>query len=59
MQMNPAQQAEHDFLKRVIRRLQDEKNRPDPYKNVDVELFVAREEFNQFVSSLRKEGVSI
>jgi hypothetical protein len=59
MQMTPAQQAEHDFLKRVIRRLQDEKNRPDAYKNIDIELFVAREEFHQFVSILRKQGVEI
>lgn len=59
MQLNPAQQAEHDFLRRVIRRLQDEKNRPDAHKNIDIELFVAREELQQFVSNLRKQGVTI
>lgn len=59
MKMNPAQQAEHDFLKRIVNRLEEEKNRPNPYKNVDVELFVAREDLTQFVSNLRREGVDI
>lgn len=58
-ELSPAQRAEFDFLNRMVNRLQDESFRLDPHPNVQQDLWRAREELKQFVTSLRKEGFNI
>tara|TARA_R110000824_G_scaffold65824_1_gene171211 strand:- start:359 stop:547 length:189 start_codon:yes stop_codon:yes gene_type:complete len=57
--LHPAQNAELDFLRRAVDRLQEDKNRNDENHNVRLRLWEAREELDDFVKNLRKEGYNI
>ena len=59
--LNPFQENELRWLRRQVDRLQDDKMRRDDVnkQNIDRELWVAREELNNFVVSLRKAGKNI
>jgi len=57
--LHPAQNAELDFLRRAVDRLQEDKNRNNEAHNVRLRLREAREELDKFVKNLRKEGYNI
>jgi hypothetical protein len=57
--LHPAQNAELDFLRRAVDRLQEDKNRNDENNHVRLRLWEAREELDDFVKNLRKEGYNI
>ena len=57
--LNPAQEAELKYLRQQVDRLQDDQNRRDAYPNAKHDLWVAREELNNFVRGLRAEGKNI
>ena len=59
--LTPFQENELQWLRRQVDRLQDDKMRRDAVhkENIDRELWVAREELNNFVVSLRKAGKKI
>jgi len=57
--LHPAQNAELDFLRRAVDRLQEDKNRNDENHNIRLRLWEAREELDDFVKNLRKEGYNI
>ena len=59
--LTPFQENELQWLRRQVDRLQDDKMRLDEKhkKDIDRELWVAREELNTFVVSLRKSGKKI
>jgi len=57
--LNPAQEAELKYLRQQVDRLHDDQNRRDAYPNAKNDLWVAREELNNFVKGLRAEGKNI
>jgi hypothetical protein len=57
--LNPFQESELKYLRQQVDRLQDDQNRRDAYPNAKHDLWVAREELNNFVQSMRKAGVNI
>ena len=60
-QLTPFQENELQWLRRQVDQLQDDKMRRDTVHKARVEqdLWVAREELNNFVVSLRKAGKNI
>ena len=60
-ELTPFQENELQWLRRQVDRLQDDKMRRDAVhkQSIDRELWVAREELNNFVVSLRKAGKKI
>ncbi len=57
--LHPAQNAELDFLRRAVDRLQEDKIRNNETHNVRLRLWEASEELDKFVKNLRKEGYNI
>lgn len=57
--LHPAQNAELDFLRRVVDTLQEDKNRNSETHNIKMRIWEAREELDMFVKNLRKEGYNI
>ena len=57
--LNPAQQSEYRWLRQQVDRLEGERYRTDAHPNVEQDLHKARRELSEFVSDLRKWGVSI
>ena len=57
--LHPAQNAELDFLRRSVDRLQEDEYRNNEANNIKLRLWVAREELDKFVKNLRKEGYNI
>ena len=58
-ELNPFQQSELKYLRRQVDNLQEEEHRKDAQPNVQKDLWVAREELDRFVRSLRAEGLNI
>ena len=60
-QLTPFQENELQWLRRQVDQLQDDKMRRDTVhkERVEQDLWVAREELNNFVVSLRKAGKNI
>jgi|TARA_R110000751_G_scaffold65859_1_gene134646 hypothetical protein len=56
--LNPAQQSEYRWLRQQVDRLEGERYRTDARPNVQQELHTARRELREFVSDLKKWGVS-
>ena len=52
--LHHAQNAELDFLRRVVDSLQEDKNRNEDTYNIKIRLWEAREELDMFVKNLRK-----
>ena len=57
--LHPAQNAELDFLRRSVDRLQEDEYRNNEANNIKLRLWDAREELDKFVKNLRKEGYNI
>jgi hypothetical protein len=57
--LNDAQQAELRFLRQRVDRVQDELLRVDRRLDINQRMFHARDELQQFVERLRKEGYHI
>jgi|TARA_R110002124_G_C8545550_1_gene478749 hypothetical protein len=57
--LHPAQNAELDFLRRVVDTLQEDKNRNSEAHNIKMRIWEAREELDTFVKKLRQEGYNI
>jgi hypothetical protein len=58
-QLSPAQKFEYRFLKQQVDRLEEERYRYDARRNIEQDLWRAREELKSFVSKLRNNGVKI
>ena len=60
-QLTPFQENELQWLRRQVDQLQDDKMRQNAVhkERVEQDLWVAREELNNFVVSLRKAGKNI
>ena len=57
--LNPFQEGELKYLRQQVDRLHDEEHRKDARPNIKKDLWVAREELDRFVRSLRAEGKNI
>jgi len=57
--LNPFQQNELKYLRQQVDTLQEEEHRRDARPNVQKDLWVAREELDRFVRSLRAAGLNI
>jgi len=57
--LNPFQESELKYLRQQVDRLQEEENRRDAHFNAKRDLWVARDELNNFVQEMRKAGVNI
>jgi hypothetical protein len=57
--LNPFQESELKYLRQQVDRLHDDQNRRDAHPNAKNDLWVAREELNNFVRGLRAEGKNI
>jgi len=57
--LNPFQESELKYLRQQVDRLQEEEHRRDARPNVQKDLWVAREELDRFVRSLRAAGLNI
>jgi len=58
-QLSPELKYEYRFLKQQVDRLEEERYRYDARRNVEQDLWKAREELKSFVSKLRADGVKI
>jgi hypothetical protein len=58
-QLSPALKYEYRFLKQQVDRLEEERYRYDARRNIEQDLWKAREELKSFVSKLRNNGVKI
>ena len=58
-QLSPALRYEYRFLKQQVDRLEEERYRYDARRNIEQDLWKAREELKSFVSKLRNNGVKI
>ena len=59
MTLSPAQESELNYLRRQVDAAQDRLLRNDAEQWAQRDLWYAREELQQFVSKLRKEGHNI
>ena len=59
MTLSPAQESELSYLRRQVDAAQDRLLRNDAEQWAQRDLWYAREELQQFVSKLRKEGHNI
>ena len=57
--LSPAHKFEYRFLKQQVDRLEVERHKHDAPRNVEQDLWKAREDLKQFVSKLRSNGVKI
>ena len=57
--LNPFQENELKYLRRQVDTLQEVEHRRGAHPNAKQDLWVAREELNNFVQSMRKAGVNI
>ncbi len=53
------QESELKYLRQQVDNLQDKENSREKYFNLQHDLWVAREELDQFVKNLRAEGKNI
>ena len=58
-QLSPALKYEYRFLKQQVDRLEEERYRYDARRNIEQDLWKAREELKSFVSRMRTNGVKI
>jgi len=58
-QLSPALKYEYRFLKQQVDRLEEERYRYDARRNIEQDLWKAREELKSFVSKLRNNGIKI
>ena len=56
--LNQFQESELKYLKQQVDRLQEE-DRSDAHPNAKHDLWVARDQLNDFVQEMRKAGVNI
>jgi len=57
--LTPFQESELKYLRQQVDNLQDRENSREKYFNIQQDLWVAREELDRFVKSLRAEGKNI